>query len=75
MSDNNTKKMNLQKLRQYPSWEERMNLFKEALSKGIERNTQKQKNQVSVDSVKNNSSLSNSRISKELIDEVFGKVD
>ena len=44
MSNKNTTKMKLQKNRQLPSWEERMDLFKEALSKGIERNTQKQKN-------------------------------
>lgn len=57
------------------SWEERKILLSEALSKGIERNTQKQKNHVSVDSVKNNPSLTNDRISKELIDEIFGEDD
>lgn len=57
------------------SWEERKILLSEALSKGIERNTQKQKNQVSVDSVKSNPSLSKDRISKELIDEIFGEDD
>jgi hypothetical protein len=67
--------LNKKKNRYLPSWEERMNILKEALSKGIERNTQKQKNQVSVGSVKSNPSLSKDRISKELIDEIFGEDD